>query len=335
VSRRRARPAAEAPTDAPAGPIDFDGYWSRIEPAVAPFEVRRRGVRVRLLLAWAALLVPVLGVLWLLVTHGGKDWMWGGWVAGGGVGAAWIWHWATSEYRGAFKREIVEPVVRGYSRALQYEPDGGFGLAEIAASGLFPKPVPKRVTCEDLVRGRLGATDVRFCEVDVIGEAETGRGQRSERQLFAGLFLIADFHKHHRGAVHVLPRERSPIRRLVDRICGRSRKSWGDEVLMEDPDFNQHFVVRSHDQVEARYVLSVSLIDRIRAFRDRTGQPLMLGFVDGTLYLAVWTGRNLFEPRVFRTVEDREIYRRFWEDMQLFGSVVDAFALNTRIWTKA
>jgi hypothetical protein len=104
---------------------------------------------------------------------------------------------------------------------------------------------------------------------------------------------------------------------------------------MTDPDFSRHFTVHARDQVEVRYVLSVSLIDRIRAFRERTGQPLMLGFVDGTLHLAVWTGRNLFEPRVFRTVDDRADYRCFWQDMQLFEGVVETFALNTRIWTKA
>lgn len=286
-------------------------------------------------MAWAALSVPVVALLWALVTYDGKDWMWGLWFAGSGVGVALIWHRATSDYRADFKREIIEPVVRGYAKSLHYDHVGGFELGEIAASGLFPKPRPTSVRCEDLVSGRLGATDVRFCEVEVIALIEQRFRRREQRQLFAGLFLIADFHKHHRGAVHVLPRDRGRLRHLIDRVRGHSRRSWGEEVLMEDPDFNRHFTVHSRDQVEARYVLSVSLIDRIRAFRERTGQPLMLGFVDGTLYLAVWTGRNLFEPRVFRTVDDRELYRRFWEDMQLFGGVVEALALNTRIWTKA
>lgn len=339
MNAKAGRRPPDGRSGAGAGPVDFDAYWSGIEPAVAPFEARRRGVRTRLLLAWAALSVPVAAFLWALITHDGKDWMWGVWFAGSGVGAAVIWHWATSDYRADFKRKIIDPVVRGYSKSLRYEPEGGFELEEIAASGLFPKPVPKSVRCEDLVSGRLGATDVRFCEVDVTGVVEREFGgvqsHSKERQLFGGLFLIADFHKHHRGAVHVLPRDRSPIRRLLDRIRGHSRRTWGEEVLMEDPDFSRHFVVHSRDQVEARYVLSVSLIERIRVFREYTGQPLMLGFVDGTLYLAVWTGRNLFEPRVFRTVDDREVYRRFWEDMQLFGGVVEAFALNTRIWTKA
>lgn len=335
MSARGPRETSAEPRGAAAGPIDFDAYWTAIEPAVAPFEVRRRAVRQRLLLAWAVLSVPVAALLWALVVHDGKDWMWGLWFAVSVVGAAWIWHWATSEYRADFKQQIIDPVVRGYSKSLRYEPQGGFELDEIAASGLFPDPRPKRIACEDLVRGRLGATDVRFCEVEVHGDVELQGGRRTERQLFGGLFLIADFHKHHLGAVHVLPRDRNPVRRFIDRIRGRARKRFGDEVLMEDPDFNQHFVVHSRDQVEARYVLSVSLIDRIRVFRERTGQPLMLGFVDGTLYLAVWTGRNLFEPRVFRTVDDREVYRRFWEDIQLFGGVVETFALNTRIWTKA
>lgn len=330
----------EKPADLVAGvdrPAGFDAYWAEIEPAVAPFEARRRRVRNRLLLAWAALSVPAVAMPWALVAYGGDDWLWGLWLVGSLLGYGILWHWATSDFRDDFKREIIEPVVRGYSTSLRYEPDGGFELDEVAASGFFTQPAPTAVRGEDLVAGRLGATSVRFCELEVTGIVERRRGghrKRKPRQLFAGLFLIADFHKHHRGAVHVLPRDPSPVRRLLDRIRGRSRRSWGDDVPMEDPDFNQHFTVHARDPVEARYVLSVSLIDRIRDFRERGGRPLMLGFVDGVLYLGIWTGRNLFEPRVFRAVDDRAIYRRFWDDMQLFGGAVEAFALNTRIWTK-
>jgi hypothetical protein len=316
-------------------PISFEAYWAAIEPAVAPFEARRRKVRRRLLSAWVAWSIPVGALLGPLVAFGGGDWSWALWIMCSALGYAVIWQWGTADYRRDFKRDIIDPAVRGYSPSLRYQPDGGLKVGEVAASGLFPKPVPSIVSCEDLIGGQLGATDIRFCEVRVIGMVERAGGRRRQQQLFAGLFLIADFHKHHRGAVHVLPRDSNPLRSVFDRIRGRSREFWGDEVLMEDPEFNRLFVVRSKDQVEARYVLSVSLIERIRDFRERTGQPLMLGFVDGTLHLAVWTGRNLFEPRVFRTVDDREIYRRFWEDMQLFGGVVEAFALNTRIWTKA
>lgn len=190
MNAKAGRRPPDGRSGAGAGPVDFDAYWSGIEPAVAPFEARRRGVRTRLLLAWAALSVPVAAFLWALITHDGKDWMWGVWFAGSGVGAAVIWHWATSDYRADFKRKIIDPVVRGYSKSLRYEPEGGFELEEIAASGLFPKPVPKSVRCEDLVSGRLGATDVRFCEVDVTGVVEREFGgvqsHSKERQLFGG-----------------------------------------------------------------------------------------------------------------------------------------------------
>jgi hypothetical protein len=41
-------------------------------------------------------------------------------------------------------------------------------------------------------------------------------------------------------------------------------------VLMKDPDFRRHFTVHSRDQVEVRYVPSVSLIDRIPGFRPHS-----------------------------------------------------------------
>lgn len=59
-------------------------------------------------------------------------------------------------------------------------------------------------------------------------------------------------------------------RHSLDRVQGHSSEAFGDEVLMKDPDFRRHFTVHSRDQVEVRYVPSVSLIDRIPGFRPHS-----------------------------------------------------------------
>jgi len=113
------------------------------------------------------------------------------------------------------------------------------------------------------------------------------------------------------------------------------RSAYGELVKLEDPEFERLFVVYSDSQIEARYLLSASLMARLTDFRNRHRHELRAGFVDSNLYIAISVRRNLFEPRVFRTLSDPALYREFWDDLALFTGVVEDLNLNTRIWSKA
>ena len=44
-------------------------------------------------------------------------------------------------------------------------------------------------------------------------------------------------------------------------------------VKLEDPEFEKHFVVSGEDQVEARYILSTCLMQRLTDFRNKPMNP--------------------------------------------------------------
>ena len=49
-------------------------------------------------------------------------------------------------------------------------------------------------------------------------------------------------------------------------LNGKMAHGGRDVVKLEDPEFEKEFVVYAHDQVEARYVLSPSLMRRLLEF---------------------------------------------------------------------
>jgi len=73
---------------------------------------------------------------------------------------------------------------------------------------------------------------------------------------------------------------------------------------------------------------------RLIDFRGMHGHLLRVGFVEPNLYLGIHIKHNLFEPRLFRTLQDRALYREFWDDLMLFTGIVEELNLNTRLWTK-
>jgi hypothetical protein len=93
-------------------------------------------------------------------------------------------------------------------------------------------------------------------------------------------------------------------------------------------------VVYGTDQIESRYILSTSLMRRILEYKRKTGKALHLSFANSNIYVAITTGRDMFEPRLFRSLVGAETLREYLDDLQMILGIVEDMNLNTRIWTK-
>jgi uncharacterized membrane protein YqjE len=152
-------------------------------------------------------------------------------------------------------------------------------------------------------------------------------GETTSFSVFQGLFFVADFNKDFRGQTLLLSHDiSSKIQAL--------HKGKGQAVSLEDPDFKKLFVVYSNDQVEARYILSTSLMERLVTFRKRANRKIQISFVDSLIYIAIAYEEDLFEPKLFSSMLDLAPLKEYFETLQLMLSIVDELNLNQRIWTK-
>jgi hypothetical protein len=108
----------------------------------------------------------------------------------------------------------------------------------------------------------------------------------------------------------------------------------GEVIYMEDPDFEKQFVVYGDDQVEARYILSTSMISRIMDLRKKLDCKLYLSFVSSNVHVAIHWSKNLLEPEMNESVLDTNHLREPYDELALCFGLVDDLNLNTRIWTK-
>ena len=115
-------------------------------------------------------------------------------------------------------------------------------------------------------------------------------------------------------------------------------QSWNigrpDLIQLEDPEFEREFVVYGSDQIEARYILSTSLMRRILDFKNKTGTKIYISFTGSKVYVAVPINRNMFEPKYFASVNDFSPILDYYRDLTFAIGIVDDLHLNTRIWTK-
>ncbi len=253
----------------------------------------------------------------------------------GGIIAGSVWARDKTFYTD-FKTQVVERIVTFISPDLTYEPKNHIGSDSFQRSRIFLKNVD-RYNGDDMVQGKIDKTQVWFSEVKAEYKNTTtdskGRTKTTWHTIFKGMFFIADFNKHFQTSTVVLPNRlgKGFLASFFNKMNLARREK---HVRLEDPDFNKHFVVYGEDQIEARYVLSTSLMQRITEFKEKHPNPLYISFVNSFLYVAIAYNKNLFEPSYFKKLTRFSLVKEFFEEIQLAVSIVEELNLNNRIWTK-
>ena len=231
-----------------------------------------------------------------------------------------------------FKILIIDQIVHFIDDSLTYYQSRYIPKSVFVASQIF-RTKPNRYKGDDYVTGGIGDTKIQFSEISAKYESGSGKN-RNVKTVFKGLFFIADFNKNFKGQTIVLPDSAEKLFGLFGKLLQSWNMARDQLIKLEDPKFEKLFVVYGSDQVEARYILSTSLMRRIVNFREKTNRNIYLSFVGSQVFVAVPYTRNLFEPRIFKTVVDFEPIKEYYEDLLLAIGIVDDLNLNTRIWSK-
>ena len=239
----------------------------------------------------------------------------------------------TRGFRSDFKVRVIGRLVRFIDENLRYSPGQGLPESVFRTADLFKQHID-RYTSEDQVAGKIGATEIAFSEVHAEYQTKDNKGNTQWHTIFRGILFAGDFNKEFHGKTVVLP---DTAERLLGSL-GRMLQSWNVSrdglVKLEDPEFEKEFVVHGTDQIEARYILSTSLMERIVQFKRKTAKRICLSFVGSRVFVAIPYNKNLFEPRLFSTLLDFGPIARYFEDLELAVGIVEDLNLNTRIWSK-
>lgn len=223
------------------------------------------------------------------------------------------------EYRLEFKAKIVKSIVRFIDHEWEYAANECISPETYEKSEIFRKEYDT-YNADDLITGNIDKTDFECSEVHT--EYVTSGKKRKRRTIFKGLFLHADFHKYFSGRTFVLPKEESLWEADGESI-----------VKLENPDFERLFSVYSTDQIEARYILTPTIMEAILRLRKKH-REIYFSFIDSRVFCAVKIHHDLFEPRTYRSNANYQDVTRMYTLIKTNTAIIHELDLNTRIWTK-
>ncbi len=225
-----------------------------------------------------------------------------------------------------YKDQLMNSLVNTIDPSFRTKPNSFIEKITFLRANFFPHTSIGQYEGKNLIMGKRGDTDFRFCEIKVHDEKENGAFSA-----FKGLFFEADFHKHFEGRTIIKPKEsgglfRSKINPLED--------MGAEEVVMEDLEFENNFTVYSTDQVEARYILSMRMMRDLNELRKRLNCKIYASFYKGNMYLAIDWNKGLLAKSWTKSIRSQELVKGYYNDLNFCFDLVDALNLNTRIWSK-
>jgi len=244
----------------------------------------------------------------------------------------------SAAYASAYKTEINNAIVKHFSPALSYDEEDGIDRDVFVASHLFYAR-PDRYKTSDLVSGSYGKTQLRFARIHAEKKhtQQTGKSRSTYyTTIFKGVLLVADFNKHFRGHTYV----RTDIAERWFGNLGRTLQKMSvalsnDQLVqLENPEFEKEFAVYTSDQVEARYILSPSLMERMLELKRRSRDDVQFSFRNSTVIISIAGDHGSFAPDFARPATDPAQIRGIYKQLSFFIGIVDDLDLNTRLWSK-
>ncbi len=238
-----------------------------------------------------------------------------------------------NEFIANFKKRIIEKIVKFINESLNYSPYDFIPVEKFMKADIFRDKIFKYYG-DDLVKGKVDKTDIEFSEIHVLSRVRSEENRDKVKRVFDGIFFVADFHKNFNGKYYILPDFAQKRFGGIGKFFQKMNFSRGKLIELEDPEFEKEFVVYGSDQVEARYLLSSNMMQRILNLKRNRFPFVMMSLIDNCLFIALPFKRRLFEPSVFRSNLNYEKSEYFFNVLNDTISIVDELNLNTRIWMK-
>lgn len=238
------------------------------------------------------------------------------------------------DYVQEFKMKIIKPLIKAIDERLLYSSGQRVSQSLFERSKLFPATID-RINGNDYVNGIIDGVKIEFSDLHAEKRHKDSKGRESWSTIFQGIFIVAEFNKNFHGNTVILPdTAQDTFGDLIGSWLQSKNISRDELVKMDNIEFEKKFVVYSSDQIEARYILSHSFMEKLLIFRRKSKHPLFVSFVRNHIHIAVEYNKDLFEPSVFHSLLKYKIAMEYVETLHLAIGIVQELKLNQKLWSK-
>ena len=239
------------------------------------------------------------------------------------------------KYKFVYKTNVVSSALKEINETFSITPQSGLPEYEFISSELFTTE-PDRYKTQDLISGTADKTSFWFAEVhaEYKTETQTKNGTKTTwHTIFKGIIFVADFNKNFQVSTVVRPKG---VADAIGAWFSKNVFSFGNSELvhLENIIFDEIFATYSRNQIEARYILTPAMMERILELNKKSDDTISLSFINSKMYIAFPLSHNYFEAPIHSSLLVPDLLTDDLSIVQFMQDIVHELDLNTRIWGK-
>ena len=238
------------------------------------------------------------------------------------------------EYSLAFKNYFVKASLEKIFTNLKYQPDNGISHTTIASTNMMR--MGDRYSSNDLVTGNYKTIGFTQSDVHIEEEHTTTDSDGNTRTyyvtIFKGRWMIFDFNKSFKADVQVAQKGFGN-NKLGNSWFSKEKKF--EKVQMESQEFNKAFNVYAQQPLDAFYILTPKIMEKIKNLDERNEGRLLLCFIDNKLHVGIYNYEDSFEHKsVFKPIDEEKTRNDISTDIQKITMFVDELELDNDLFKR-
>lgn len=236
-----------------------------------------------------------------------------------------------TEFNNGFKNKYVLSSLNKIFTDLKYFPDKGLDYGVIANTRMMD--MVDRYSSNDYFEGKYKNVNVKQADVHIEEEQQTtdsdGHTTTTWVTIFEGKWMIFDFNKTFTANVQV-----------SQKGFGNSRvNNWGEKnkykkVEMEDAEFNKMFRIYAQNEHDAFYILTPSLMEKIKNLARTVSGKLLLCFINNELHIGLYNYKDSFEHSVYKKIDEEKINDDISKEIKIITNFVDELDLDNSLFRR-
>ncbi|MEG2011400.1 MAG: DUF3137 domain-containing protein [Bacilli bacterium] len=242
-----------------------------------------------------------------------------------------ISHKTTEQFKLAFKKTFVLKTLKDVFSDLVYVPEKGIDESVIANTHMMD--MGDRYSSNDYISGKYKTVKVETADVHIEEEEmdvdEDGNTSRTWITIFMGSWMIFDFNKTFQANVQVRQKGFSNAR-----LSNFFEKTKYKKILLEDQEFNNKFYIYAQDEHDAFYILTPSLMEKLKYLVNNIKGRILLCFIDDKLHVGIESGKDSFEHSIFKKIDEAKIIESIGKEIMVITDFVDKLNLDNNLFRK-
>lgn len=241
------------------------------------------------------------------------------------------------KYDSANKKKVtdqfIQTILHGFSPELRYISDDHIAEEVVDNGGLIHFMSSDRFRGENYIEGKYKDNHIRLSEIEIIRPGDKDKNE-SDTTIFEGLYIVAEFNKDFKTKTMV----QEDVLESWFGYFGQSVQdlfSFGKLVKLENPEFEKHFAVYADDQVEARYLLSLTMMEKlVELHKDESNDGVACVFIDGYMHMALRRDEGLPDFYLSKSLFNRDVVYQQYSQLARIFNIIENYWLQPKLWSK-